>query len=193
MTQPSDSDLVAATLEGSQAAYGDLVRRYERPVLGLILRMVRNRAVAEELAQEVFLRAYTRLASYDRRRKFSSWLFKVAHNATIDHLRRKQLDTVSLERAADDEVPLAERLPGPETEGPEHRAARGELARALEAALAELRPEHREVLILRFRHGCSYEELADITGLPLGTVKTHLHRARRRLAKLLGEAGWAAE
>lgn len=196
MTKPSDSDasdsaLVAATLQGSQAAYGDLVRRYERPILGLILRMVRNRADAEELAQEVFLKAYDRLASYDQRRKFSSWLFKVAHNATIDHLRRRRIVTVPLETPGADDMQLADLIAGPEVEGPEHQAVRSELARALETALAGLRAEHREVLILRFRHGCSYEELAEITQLPLGTVKTHLHRARRRLAKLLEELGWA--
>lgn len=190
MTKSSDSDLVAATLRGSQAAYGDLVRRYERPVLGLILRMVRNRAVAEELAQDVFLKAYGRLASYDQHRKFSSWLFKVAHNATIDHLRRRQIATVPLETSKEDEIQLAGLLAAPESEGPENQAVRGELAQALEVAISKLRPEHREVLLLRFRQGCSYEELAQITELPLGTVKTHLHRARRRLAKLLEERGW---
>ena len=190
MTKPSDSDLVAATLEGSQSAYGDLVRRYQRPILGLILRMVRNRGEAEEIAQEVFLKAYNRLASYDRQRRFSSWLFKVAHNATIDHLRRRRIRTVPLESSKEDEVQLAEILAGPDSEDPELRAVRGELARALETAMSKLRPAYREVLLLRLRHGRSYEELAEITQLPLGTVKTHLHRARRRLASLLEEAGW---
>lgn len=191
MTKPTDSDLVAATLEGSQSAYGDLVRRYEGPILGLILRMVRNRGEAEEIAQEVFLKAYNRLASYDRQRKFSSWLFKVAHNATIDHLRRRRVATVPLESSEDDERQLIGVLAGPQSEDPELLAVRGELARALEEAMSELRPEHREVLLLRLRYGRSYEELADIMGLPLGTVKTHLHRARKRLASLLEEAGWS--
>ncbi len=195
MTTPSDSDLVAATLDGSQEAYGDLVRRYERPVLGLILRMVRNRALAEELAQEVFLKAYTRLASYDPGRRFSSWLFKVAHNATIDHLRRRQLDTVPLERspsqgADSSETQWADLLAGPETEGPEQQAVHAELVEAIETALGSMRPGHREVLLLRFRHGLTYDELVEVTGLPLGTVKTHLFRARKRLAKLLEDAGW---
>jgi RNA polymerase sigma-70 factor (ECF subfamily) len=196
MTKPSDSapadgELVAATLRGSHEAYGDLVRRYERPVVGLVLRMVRNAAEAEELAQDVFLKAYERLNTYDPTRKFSSWLFKVAHNATIDHLRRRRLVTVPLETPDAEDLQLAERLAGPETEGPEHQAARAELVRALETALGKLRPEHRAVLLLRFQHGCSYEELAEITQLPLGTVKTHLHRARRRLAALLEERGWS--
>ena len=190
MTEPADSELVAATLEGSQSAYGDLVRRYERPVLGLILRMVRNRALAEELAQDVFLKAYTRLSSYDRNRKFSSWLFKVAHNATIDHLRRRQLPTVPLEPAEDEGPRLAELLSDPDSEGPEVQAMREELGRALDEALAELRPEHREILLLRFTYGLSYGELAETLGLALGTVKTHLHRARKRLAVLLEDSEW---
>jgi RNA polymerase sigma-70 factor (ECF subfamily) len=195
MTTPSDSDLVAATLTGSQDAFADLVRRYERPILGLILRMVRNRSLAEELSQEVFVKAYTRLSSYDHQRKFSSWLFKVAHNTAIDHLRRRRLDTVPLETSpldprGGDEAQLGDLLAGPETEGPEEQAVRAELAAAVETALAAIRPEHREVLLLRFRHGLSYDELVEVTGLPLGTVKTHLFRARRRLAALLEEAGW---
>ncbi len=195
MTTPSDSDLVAATLKGSQEAYGDLVQRYQRPVLGLILRMVRNRSLAEELAQDVFLKAYTRLSSYDTKRRYSSWLFKVAHNATIDHLRRRRLDTVPLELSPADsadrnETRWGELLAGPETEGPEYQAVHGELVEAIEKALGQLREEHREVLLLRFREGCTYEELVEITGLPLGTVKTHLFRARKRLARLLEEAGW---
>ena len=79
-------------------------------------------------------------------------------------------------------------LAGPEREGPEHHAMRGEMVEALEEALAELRPEHREVLLLRFRQGLTYGELAEVQGLALGTVKTHLHRARKRLAELLAEA-----
>lgn len=188
---PSDRDLVAATLEGSQEAYGDLVRRYERPILGIVVRMLRNRAEAEELAQEIFLKAYDRLATYDQRRKFSSWLFKVAHNATIDHLRRRRLDTVPLETPEAGEQQLLDVLAGPAEQGPEEQAVRGELVRALETALAGLRPAHREVLLLRFRQGCSYEELAEITGLPLGTVKTHLHRARKHLAERLEAMGWS--
>jgi RNA polymerase sigma-70 factor (ECF subfamily) len=193
MSKLSDSDLVERTLAGSQEAFGDLVVRYQRPIFGLIVRMVRNQATAEELAQDVFIKAYRNLASFDRRRKFSSWLFKVAHNATIDHLRRRQLDTVPLEPQEDEGPRLAELLAGPEREGPESVAMRSELTEQLEAAMAELRPEHREILLLRFRQGLSYAELAEVLDLALGTVKTHLHRARKRLAKLLEESEWRPE
>ena len=153
MSKASDSDLVARALEGSSEAYGDLVLRYQRPVYGLIVRMVRNRAIAEELAQDVFIKAYDRLASFDRQRKFSSWLFKVAHNATIDHLRRRQLPTVPLDPPDDGGPRLSELLSGPEREGPERQAMRSELARALDAALAELQTGASRDLATAFRPG----------------------------------------
>jgi RNA polymerase sigma-70 factor (ECF subfamily) len=190
MASPSDSELVVATLRGSQEAYGTLVVRYERPIVGLVLRMVRNRAIAEELAQEVFVKAYNRLETYDQGRKFSSWLFKIAHNSTIDHLRRRRIDTVPLE-TPDEESQLLATMADETGVGPEGDTLRHELAQALELAVAELRPEYREVVVLRFDQGCSYDEIAEITGLPLGTVKTHLHRSRKQLAELLEASGWA--
>ncbi|MGH9362698.1 MAG: RNA polymerase sigma factor, partial [Thermoanaerobaculia bacterium] len=92
-----DAQLVASAVAGSERAYYDLVRRYERPVYALLLRMVREPAPAEDLAQEVFVKAYRALARYDPARKFSSWLFKIAHNTALDHLRRQELETVPLE------------------------------------------------------------------------------------------------
>ncbi|HEY8021858.1 MAG TPA: sigma-70 family RNA polymerase sigma factor, partial [Thermoanaerobaculia bacterium] len=93
----SDPELVGATLAGSQEAFRELVVRFERPVFGLIVRMVGDPETAEDLSQEVFVKAYRALASYDPSRKLSSWLFKIAHNATIDHLRRSAPDSVPLE------------------------------------------------------------------------------------------------
>ncbi|MDX1643641.1 MAG: sigma-70 family RNA polymerase sigma factor [Thermoanaerobaculia bacterium] len=183
--------MVVRTLDGSQAAFGELVRRYERPIVGLILRMVRDRGVAEELAQDVFVKAYDRLETYDQRRKFSSWLFKVAHNATIDHLRRRRLDTVPLETGESDDLQLTDVLAATGSRKPDDRVLQREIGEALEAAIGELRPAYREVLLLRFAHGASYDEIAEVMDLPLGTVKTHLHRARKQLAERLEERGWA--
>lgn len=191
MSEPSDTELVVRTLDGSQAAFGELVRRYERPIVGLVLRMVRDRGVAEELAQDVFVKAYDRLETYDQRRKFSSWLFKVAHNATIDHLRRRRLDTVPLETTESDDVQLTDVLAASGGRQPDDRVLQREIGEALEAAIGELRPAYREVLLLRFAHGASYDEIAEVMDLPLGTVKTHLHRARKQLAERLEERGWA--
>lgn len=188
-----DATLVAAALAGSQDAYVDLVERYQRPVFGLVLRLVRDRGLAEDLAQEAFLKAFRALGSFQRDRKLSSWLFKIAHNTAIDHLRRRELETVPLETPEREGPDLLDSLAGPELQSPETKLRRGDLAAALEAAVQRLRPEYRTVMELRFREGLAYEEIAEITGLPMGTVKTHIHRARKAMAACLEELGWTPE
>jgi len=185
-----DSKWVARALEGSEEAYRELMRRYERPIFSLIVRMVRDRALAEDLSQEAFIKAFRRLDSFDRRRKFSSWMFKIAHNTAIDELRRRSLPTVPIETPDEEGVDLLQLLPEDAAEGPERAADRLDLARSIEWAIGELRPSYREAIVLRFQEGLSYEEVSEVMGLPLGTVKTHLHRARKELATKLGERGW---
>jgi len=180
---------VASSLAGSERAFYDLVRRYERPVYALVVRMLREPALAEDLAQEVFVKAYRALASYDPGRKFSSWLFKIAHNTALDHLRRQELDTVPLEAGVEDRRDWAEVLIDPAAANPEAAAGRRDLARALERAVGRLRPEYRAAVLLRFQEGLSYQEIAETLDQPLGTIKTNLHRARKALAVLMAEAG----
>lgn len=186
----SDADLVARALGGSEQAYAELVRRYERPLYSLILRLVREPALAEDLAQDVFVKAIRALATYDPGRKFSSWLFKIAHNTTIDHLRRRSLDTDPLETAEDDGLDPLHVVADSSSPDPESEMQRRELGAALDRAVSGLRPEYREVMLLRFGQGLPYEEIAEITGLPLGTVKTHIYRARREMAEAMQAAGW---
>ena len=188
----SDSELVRRALAGSEDAYAEIVHRFQRPIFSLILRMVRDRPLAEDLAQEVFIKAFGALASFDPQRKLSSWLFKIAHNATVDYLRKRRLATVPLESPGEGLDPISTvRAPG--VDDPERIAERGDLARGIERALAELRPDYREVLVLRFQEGLAYEEIAEVCELPLGTVKTHLHRARKALAVHMAKAGWGPE
>ena len=187
---PEDLDLVQRALAGSQDAYRDLLLRYQRPVLSLIRRMVRNSSQAEDLAQEVFLKAFRALGSYDQGRKFSSWLFKIAHNTAIDQLRRKELVTVPLETPDQNEPDLVAMLPDASAETPAGRAERRDLAAAIEGAVASLKPLYREVVVLRYQEGLMYEEIAEVTGLPLGTVKTHLFRARKAMVAHLEAGGW---
>ncbi len=187
----ADSQLAAQALEGSQSAYRDLVARYARPVFNLIVRLVRDPALAEDLAQETFIRAFRSLATFDTRRRFSPWLFKIAHNTSVDALRRKTLDTVSLDFAAS--------LP-PEsvssTQGAAVTAAdlleRASLAQALDEAVARLRPEYREAVVLRYHEELSYDDIAEIMSIPVGTAKTYVHRARKELADELKAAGWGS-
>jgi RNA polymerase sigma-70 factor (ECF subfamily) len=176
-----DAELVTRALAGSEPAFRDLVVRYQRPVHGLIMRMVRDRGLAEDLSQEVFIKAYRALGTFDPKRKFSSWLFKIAHNTAIDQLRRRQVETVPLESPDEEKTDLLALLPDPEGESPDTRLKRRSLAEA------------REVVVLRFQEGLAYEEIAEITGLPLGTVKTHLHRARKAMVRTLTAEGWGLE
>jgi RNA polymerase sigma-70 factor, ECF subfamily len=186
-----DAQWVALALAGEESAYRELLARYQRPVYSLILRMVQNREEAEDLAQDAFLKAFHALDRYNPQYRFSSWMFKIAHNVTVDHLRKRKGDFISLSAGAPDsrahggpgEVDL--RAPG---ESPQEFAENRALGRAIDGALAQLRPEFREAILLRHVQGHSYEEVAEIMDLPLGTVKTFLHRGRSELRTLLEEA-----
>ena len=182
----TDAELVAGALQGSEADCRELVRRFERPVYSLIARMVQDPPTAEDLAQEVFVKAFRSLASYDPARKLSSWLFKIAHNATIDHLRRHQPETVPLEAEPDEEGRgWAAVLADPAAESPAAAIERRDLARALERAIGTLRPEYRGAVLMRYAQGLSYEEICEATGLPLGTVKSRIRLAFGKLRNLL--------
>ena len=177
-------------LDGSQEAYSDLLEQYQRPVYSIVVRMVRDPGLAEDLTQETFIKAFRALGTFDRSRKFSSWLFTIAHNTTIDHIRRKQLPTVSMEPASDEPGEGLAFLAVASDPSPEEVMTHRELASDLELALSGLRAEYAEVLVLRFQQSLSYEEISEITGLALGTVKTHLFRARKALAEALERRGW---
>ena len=186
----TDAELVAGTLRGSQDAFRELVVRFERPVYSLVQRMVHDPATAEDLAQEVFVKAYRRLDSFDPQWKFSSWLFKIAHNTTIDHLRRGVPETVPLESDEEGRGDLSAVLADEGAESPAAAAERRDLARSLERAISRLRPEYRQAVLMFYAQGASYQEICEATGLPLGTVKTNLHRARRELAEAMTALGW---
>lgn len=191
----TDAELVAGALKGSQDAYRELVQRFERPIYSLIVRMVQDPATAEDLAQDVFVKAFRRLNTYDPQWKFSSWLFKIAHNTAIDHLRRSTPETVPLEAEEDDKGKgsLSAVLADETAEDPQAMAERRDLARSLERAISSLRPEYRQAVLMFYAHGASYHDICEVTGLPLGTVKTNLHRARKELAQAMTSLGWGPE
>jgi len=189
--EATDEELAVAARDGSQAAFGTLVERYERPVFSLIVRIVRRGEVAEELAQEAFIRAWKALPRFDPKRKFSSWLFKIAHNASLDSLRRGRDSQLSIDEPASPGDDAPRQLPAdPKAEDPLERTTFRAAGRALEEALGELRREYREILVLRFSEGLSYDEIAEVTGSPLGTVKVQIFRARKELAKKMQAMGW---
>jgi RNA polymerase sigma-70 factor (ECF subfamily) len=162
-----------------------LVRRYERPLFSLIFRMVRDRALAEDLSQETFIKVLNGIKSYRPEFKFSSWIFKIANNVAIDHLRRKSLETLSLDGAPTADSPEAMGATalqlGAKGESPLQEVESRELGSAIEQAIARLRPEYRACILLRHVEGYAYEEIAETLDLPLGTVKTYIHRARNEL------------
>jgi RNA polymerase sigma-70 factor (ECF subfamily) len=184
-----DADVVRLAQLGRESAFRELVRRYERPVFSLVFRMVRDRETAEDLAQDTFVKVLNHIDRYSPDFKFSSWLFKIANNVAIDWLRRRRLDTVSMDgsphasTASEIEASALDLEADQETALEELESR--ELGAAIEQAIAKLRPEYRACIMLRHVEDRSYEEIAATLDLPLGTVKTYIHRARHELRKAL--------
>jgi RNA polymerase sigma-70 factor (ECF subfamily) len=185
----SDQEVVQRASAGAESAYRELVRRYQRPVFSLIYRMVRDRELAEDLTQETFVKVLNAIDRYRPEYKFSSWIFKIANNAAIDHLRRRELDTLSLEGGPDavtaDQIQATSLQLGDRTESPLEELEARELGTQIETAIGRLRPEYRSCIMMRHVEGRTYDEIAEILDLPLGTVKTYIHRARAELRELL--------
>lgn len=188
-----DRELATLAAKGREPAFRELLKRYERPVFSLIYRMVRDRTLAEDLAQEAFIRAFNAIGSYNSTYKFSNWIFKIANNHTIDHLRKRRLDTVSIHGSphatTPDEISQSRIVIPSDDENPLELLEHRELGGQIEGAIGELRQEYRTAILLRHVEGYAYEEIADIMGLPLGTVKTYLHRARNELKAKLARLG----
>lgn len=187
----TDQEVVVLARAGRDTAFRELIRRYERPVFSLIYRMVRDRELAEDLAQETFVKALNAIESYRPEFKFSSWIFKIANNAAIDQLRRRELDTLSLDGSPNaetaDAIEATALQISDRNETPLEELEARELGGAIEIAIAKLRPEYRACILLRHVEGRPYEEIAEMLNLPLGTVKTYIHRARNELRQALGD------
>lgn len=171
---PSDPALVAAALGGDADAFTRLVERYERPVYHLALRTMRDPEEARDMTQESFLRAYRSLRSFRPNAKFSTWIFAIAYHACCDRLKR-------LRRHSDEAIP--ERADG--APGPEHVVIAFDEAQRLRDAIDALPERYRTVVTLYHLQGRQYEEIARVLGLPMGTVKTHLFRAKEQLRRIL--------
>lgn len=189
-SEATDQDVVLEARAGREIAYRELIRRYERPIFSLIYRMVRDRELAEDLSQETFVKALNAIDSYRPEFKFSSWIFKIANNAAIDHLRRRELKTLSIEGSPHARTPEAMEATALQItsrdSGPLAYVESRELGGMIEEAIGQLRPEYQSCILLRHVEGRPYEEIAEMLDLPLGTVKTYIHRARNELRKSLG-------
>ena len=178
---------IAAARNGDQESFEKLVRLYEKRVFSLTSRMCRNSADAEEAAQEAFLAAWQALPAFRGDASFATWLYRLVSNACVDILRREVRHQVMAGPSLDDEESSPE--PPDKSPSPHALAERAELRRQIEAGLAALPPEYRQVLILREIHQCTYDEIAQICSIDLGTVKSRINRGRKRLRKILLESG----
>src|SRR6266404_6349571 len=182
-----DRDLVASAVAGHEGGFEELVRRYQRPISAYVYRMVGDYDAALDLTQEIFIKVYGSLARYRSEFKFSTWIYKIAYNRAVDYLRRHNGREQSLVGGAEGdsyELPIeSKRLsPEQESERKERRLEIENVVRALPAA-------YRELIILRHSQDLTYEEIVEVTGLPLGTVKNRLFRAREMMRQHFLERG----
>ncbi len=180
-----DADLIRRIVAGEERLFEALVARYQTRIFRFISRFTRDSEDARDVAQEVFLKVYGALDGYDPRYRFSTWLFRIAGNAAIDHLRRRRGRTVPLEAPPDEEGEIRAIEPRDERPDPLEDLSRRRTRQAIDAAIEKLPDDYRELISLRHYGEMPYEEIAELKGMPLGTVKNKLFRARQALRDLL--------
>ena len=186
----TDRDLVATAISGSEGGFEELVRRYQRPISAYVYRMVGDYDSALDLTQEIFMKVYASLERYRSEFKFSTWIYKIAHNAAVDHLRRTTAREQSLFKGTESdqyELPIESGKISPEVE-----SERKERSQEIEAVVRTLPTAYRELIVLRHAQDLTYEEIVEVTGLPLGTVKNRLFRAREIMRQHFVERGITA-
>lgn len=184
----SDADLIVKAIDGREEGFEELVRRYQRPIVGYIYRMLSDYDASLDVSQEVFIKVYKSLDKYSSEYKFSTWLYRIAHNATIDHIRRNSQNLQSLETESDDgayQMQLESSLPTPE-----QNQERKEWKSEIESVVKCLPSAYRQLILLRHTQELSYDEIAEVTNLPLGTVKNRLFRAREMMREIFIERGF---
>jgi RNA polymerase sigma-70 factor, ECF subfamily len=183
----TDRDLVARAIAGTDSGFEELVKRYQRPISAYVYRMVGDYEAALDLTQEIFIKVYGSLDRYRPEFKFSTWIYKIAHNSAVDHLRRNTTREQSLINGTDGdhfELPLESTRPTPEEE-----SERKERRIEIEAVIRTLPENYRELIVLRHSQDLTYEEIVEVTGLPLGTVKNRLFRAREMMRQQFLQKG----
>jgi RNA polymerase sigma-70 factor (ECF subfamily) len=186
----SDEDriLIARCLKGDEKAFETLLNKYRASVFSICLRMVRNRTTAEDIAQEVFIKVFSALNRYDPAYPFPGWLNRITSNLCIDHLRREKERVVSLDQPAAGNDDLFVQLAS-DGAGPDREAESKEMMAILEEALSLLPEHYRIIVVLRHQEQLSYEEISDTLGIPLGTVKARIHRARNMIVEHFRKRG----
>lgn len=186
-TGASDRELVVSAINGLEGGFEELVRRYQRPISAYVYRMVGDYDAALDLTQEIFIKVYGSLARYRSEFKFSTWIYKIAHNCAVDYLRRNNGREQSLmggTEADQYELPIESKRPSPEQE-----SEREERRLEIESVVRSLPGVYRELIILRHSQDLTYEEIVEVTSLPLGTVKNRLFRAREMMRQEFMQRG----
>ena len=189
MTREEESRLIAQVQDGDAAAFETLVLENQKFVYNLALKMAGHEEDALDIAQEAFLKAYTAIKTFRGESRFSVWLYKITYNIAIDWKRKRAKEAFSSTTYLDEEgEPIELEIPD-ERYSPTSMAEKRELAAALEKAVEQLGPEHRQIFLLRELSGMAYEEIALALAINEGTVKSRLSRARQHLAKILIKQG----
>jgi RNA polymerase sigma factor (sigma-70 family) len=180
-----DTSLIQLALKGDQSAFARLREKYHDAIYNLIYRMIREKEEVEDLTQEAFIKAFASLSSFNDEFAFSTWLYKIATNNCIDHIRRKKLQTFSIDKPLESkESDIVFELPDSTYEPDQDMIAR-QRKKLLDDAINSLPPKYRQVIMMRHQEELEYQEIAQILKLPLGTVKAHIFRAREMLYKYL--------
>ena len=180
-----DRRLIRESLQGRSAAFGELVRRYQDRLYNAVLRIVDHPEDAADVVQEAFLNAFQSLAGFKGDSEFFTWLYRIAFNSAISHKRKRRV-VLSIEPARDGERSI-EPIDDSAMVEPGSSLERSEEEARLHAALQRMSPEHRAVLVLKDLEEQKYETIAEILSIPIGTVRSRLHRARLELRELLSE------
>ncbi len=184
----TDVELIAKAISGREDGFEELVRRYQRPITNYVFRMLNNYDASLDVTQEVFIKVYNSLERYSSEYKFSTWLYRIAHNAAIDYIRRRSPNEQSIETEnKDGAYQLQIESPNPT---PEQERERSEWRTEIESVVKCLPAAYRELILLRHAQDLSYDEIADVTNLPLGTVKNRLFRAREMMREIFIERGF---
>ncbi len=184
----TDTVLIELILKGREDGFEELVKRYQRPVTGYVFRILGDYDSALDVTQEVFIKVYNSLQRYRSEYKFSTWLYRIAHNAAIDHIRKNSAPTQSIETENEEgsyQLQLESPLPTPEQD-----RERSEWRTEIDTVVKCLPQGYRELIVLRHSGDLSYDEIAEVTGLPLGTVKNRLFRARELMRNMFIERGF---
>ncbi len=184
----NDSEVVQASLDGDLRAFGELVSRYDQRLLNFVYRTIGDRERAQDLVQETFVRVYRHLERFDQTKKFSTWIYTIASNLAKNELRNRSRNPLVLFQTIKKNWDADHRpLEWEDTQyKPDDLFRKRHLRAKVEEAVAQLPEHHRIVFVLRELEGKTYEEIADITGCNLGTVKSRLNRARNNFASIVG-------